>query len=139
MIQLKGKTRTILLFAGVLCILFLIWYFSTIVTYIMLSVVLSFLGRPFMQWFTRVRYKTHKLPRSAAALLSLFFLLALFFTFFSFVIPLVFKELEILSNIDFEAVLHSIEEPLSQILRISGNDPLIIEDKSLTDILVEQI
>src|SRR5690554_6756684 len=139
MIPLKGKTRTILLFTGMLCILFLIWYFSTIVTYIMLSVVLSFLGRPFMQWLTRIRYKDYKLPRSAAALLTLIILWAFFFTFFSFVIPLVFKELEILSNIDFEAVLHSIEEPLSQVLKISGNDPLIIQNKSITDILVEQI
>jgi predicted PurR-regulated permease PerM len=49
MINLKSRTRNILLIIGMLIILFLIWYFSAIVTYILISLVLSFIGRPMVR------------------------------------------------------------------------------------------
>lgn len=61
MIQLKGKTRYILLILGGLFLIFLIWYFSAIVTYIIISVVLSFLGRPLVRWISLVRVKNYRI------------------------------------------------------------------------------
>jgi predicted PurR-regulated permease PerM len=139
MIQLKGRTRNILLILGGLFLIFLIWYFSAIVTYILISVVLSFLGRPLVRWISLVRYKNHKIPKGVSALIALIALWVVFFSFFRFIIPLLMKELETFSKIDFEAVLQSIEVPLTRILKFSGNDPLVVDDRTFLDVLAEQL
>ncbi len=139
MIELKGKTRNILLIAGGLFLVFLLWYFSAIVTYILISVVLSFLGRPLVRWLSLIHYRNFRIPQGVAAFLTLIALWTVFFSFFRFMIPLVIRELETLSQINFEAVLQSIEEPLTRLLQFSGNAPLVIEDRTFLDVLAEQL
>lgn len=139
MIQFKGWTRNILLIAGGIFVLFLLWYFSTIVTYILISVVLSFLGRPFVHWLSLIKIKKVNIPKGVAAFLTLLVLWFVFISFFRFIIPLFIRELEILSAIDFEAVFQSIQEPLSRLLKFSGNDPLVIENRTFSDVLAEQL
>lgn len=139
MIQIKGNTRIILLVAGGLFLVFLLWYFSAIVTYVLISVVFSFLGRPLVRWMRKIRYKKYTIPKGIAALLALVFIWLLFFSFFRFIIPLLINELETLSEIDMQAVIESIEEPLSRLLQFSGNEPIFVEDRRFFDILVEQL
>jgi len=72
-------------------------------------------------------------------LIALIGLWALLFSFFRFLIPLLISELETLSQIDIEAVLQSIENPLTRLLQLSGNEPLEVENRQLPDILIEQL
>ncbi len=139
MAQLKGWTRNLLLIAGGIFLIFLIWYFSAIVTYILISVVLSFIGRPLVTWLSKVRYKNIRIPKGVAAFIALAAIWFVFISFFRFIIPLLVKELETLSEIDFEAFLNSIEEPLSRLMKLSGNEPLLVENKTFYEILVEQL
>jgi predicted PurR-regulated permease PerM len=139
MIHLKGLTRNILLIVSSVFLLFLLWYFSNIVTYILISVVLSFIGRPFVNWLTLIRYNNFRIPKGIAAFLTIIILWFLFISFFSFIIPLFIRELEILSKIDFEAVFHYIEEPLSRVIQFSGGEPLNVENRTFFDVLAEQL
>lgn len=139
MIQLKGRTRNILLIAGGLFILFILWYFSAIVTYILISVVLSFIGRPLVRWITLIKYKKIKVPKSLAALLTLISLWIVFVAFFRFIIPLLISELETLSQIDLEALIKSIEEPFSRLMQIVNSEPVIVENHTFMDVLTEQL
>ena len=43
---MKNRTRNILLILGALVLGFLMWFFLDIVIYILLSVILSFVGKP---------------------------------------------------------------------------------------------
>src|SRR5690606_25788932 len=74
-----------------------------------------------------------------AALLTLIILWLIIVSFFSYIIPLVIREIEVLSKIEFETVFHSFEEPISKILQLSGRDPIIIHNKSFTDVIAEQL
>jgi len=139
MIQIKGRTRNILLVAGAPFIIFFLWYFSAVVTYILISVVLSFLGRPIVKWLSLIHYKKFYLPKGIAALIALVVIWALFFSFFRFIIPLLARELETLSQIDFETVLQSIENPLTKLLQLSGREPLLMENRTLPDVIIEQL
>ncbi|RIH66294.1 AI-2E family transporter [Mariniphaga sediminis] len=139
MVQLRGWTRNILLIGGGIFLIFLLWYFSAIVTYILISVVLSFLGRPLVGWLTKIKYKKIKVPKGFAAFLTLIALWFVFISFFRFIIPLLIKELETLSQIDFEAVFQSIEEPLTKLMKFWGNEPLIVEERTFFDVLAEQL
>jgi predicted PurR-regulated permease PerM len=139
MVQLKGWARNILLIAGGIFLIFLIWYFSAIVIYILISVVLSFIGRPLVRWLSNMHYKNIRIPKGIAAFITLIAIWVVFISFFRFIIPLLVNELETLSEIDLEAFLNSIEEPLSELMKLSGNEPLLVEDKTFYDILVEQL
>ena len=128
-----------LLIAGGIFLIFLLWYFSAIVTYILISVVLAFLGRPLVKWLSRVRHKKFKISKGVAAFITLIALWTVFISFFRFIIPLLVKELETLSEIDLEAFFESFEEPLTKLMKLSGNEPLLVEDKTFYDIVVEQL
>ena len=139
MLQLKGWTRNILLFAGFLFIVFLLWYFSNIVAYILISVVLSFIGRPVVRWLTKLHIRRWKIPVGLAAFLTLIALWIIFISFFRFMIPLLISELETLSQVDFAVVLDSIEEPLFRIAQFFNKGGIDIADKNFLDIVTESI
>ncbi len=139
MVQLKGWARNLLLVAGGIFLIFLLWYFSAIVTYIIISMVLSFIGRPLVRWLSIIKYKKFRISNGVAAFIALIAIWVVFISFFRFIIPLLVKELETLSEIDLEAFLNSIEEPLTRLMKLSGNEPLLVEEKTFYDILVEQL
>ncbi len=139
MAQLKGWTKNLLLIIGGIFLVFLLWYFSAIVNYILISVVLSFIGRPLVNWISMVKYKKLRVPKGIAAFITLIAIWTVFISFFRFIIPLLVKELETLSEIDLEAFIVSIEEPISKLMRISGNESLLIEDRSFYGLVKEQL
>jgi predicted PurR-regulated permease PerM len=139
MIQLKDRTRNILLVAGGLFILFLIWYFSTIVTYILISGVLAFIGRPLVRRLERIKFRSFKIPNGLAAFITLISLLAIIVTFFRFIIPLLVSELETLSQVDFSALLGSLEEPVSRLSRLFGNESITLKNRTFFDVLNENL
>jgi predicted PurR-regulated permease PerM len=139
MIQVKGITRIILLVAGGLFFLFLLWYFSAIVTYILISVVLSFIGRPLVHWLTSIHYKKIKIPKGLAAFLTLVILWFVFILFFRFIIPLLMSELETFSQINFETLLKSIEEPITRLLIFINGDKSVVESHTFMDLVTQQL
>ncbi|WP_103919437.1 AI-2E family transporter, partial [Candidatus Venteria ishoeyi] len=139
MIQLKGRTKGILLIVGLLFIIFLIWYFSAIVTYILISVILAFIGKPLVNQLVRVKYRAFRISKGFAAFITLVALWFVFITFIRFVIPLLVKELEALSEVDFTAVLGSIEEPLAQLMQFFSRDPVVIDDQTFLNVVTENL
>ena len=51
-------------------ILFLVWYFSSVVIYILVSAVLAIMGHPVVNWLARQHIGKYKMPRWAAASLT---------------------------------------------------------------------
>lgn len=139
MIQLRDRTKNILLVLGLLFVCFLIWRFSAIVTYVLISVVLAFIGKPLVRWLILIKYKGFRIGKGLAAFVTLVTLWVVFISFFRFVIPLVLSQLDTLSQIDFTAVMESIEEPIQDIMSRFNSDPLLVENKSFMDVLYENI
>ena len=139
MIQLKGWTRNLLLVLGSLFIIFLIWYFSNIVTYILISVVLSFIGRPLTRWLTKLHYRKFRMPAGLAAFLTLVVLWVVFVSFFRFMIPLLISELETLSKIDFTKVLDSVEEPILRVMNFLSKEPVDMAEKNFLDVVTSSL
>ena len=57
---------------------FLVWYFSSVVIYVLISAVLAIMCRPLVCRLTRVRVRGRLIPRWLAALLTLFTIWILF-------------------------------------------------------------
>ena len=121
-------------------ILFLVWYFSSVVIYILVSAVLAIMGRPVVNWLSRQHIGQYKMPRWAAASLTLVVILGVFMAVFSLFIPLVFNKIYEFANLDFQSVLASIEEPLMRAQEyLQHTFALPATHFSLSDTLVENL
>lgn len=123
MVNLKNRTRNILLITGALILVFLLWFFLDIVIYILLSVILSFVGKPLMWALGRIKIRNYTIPRSVTAFISLISLWLLFFALFRFLVPLLVKEFETFSQINFEQIFTTLQEPLSAFSAFSAGHP----------------
>ena len=95
-------------------VLFLVWYFSSIVVYILVSAVLAVMGRPLVKRLSGVHIRGWQIPRWLAAFVTLVVIWAVIATLCSLFIPLVFNKINQFAHVDFTAVLASVEEPLSR-------------------------
>ena len=102
--------RNILMFFAVLLLLAAAWYFRSIVVYILVSGVLSIMGRPLVDLFTRIRIRKWVFPRTLAALFSLIIIWGLIILFFIIFIPLVTKQINYFSTIESEKIVQLVRE-----------------------------
>lgn len=107
--------RYILIGLGVILIGFLLWRFSHIVSYIIISAVLSLIGRPLVDALRQLQYKNIRMPKWLCSLITLFFIYGLLVGFLSFIIPLVITEVDVLSTIDQQSVINTLKEPIGRI------------------------
>ena len=96
-------------------VLFLMWYFSSIVIYILVSAVLAIMGRPLVARISRGRIGRWHVPRWRGARVSRLVIWVVFSGVFGLVVPLVTNKLYQLAHLDFSTVLTSVEEPLQRI------------------------
>ncbi|WP_339734131.1 AI-2E family transporter [uncultured Sunxiuqinia sp.] len=138
MIKVQGRTRNILLVAGFLVVLFLVWYFSAIVTYVLISAVLSLVGRPVVRFFHSANLGRFSISNSVSAFLTLFIFWVFFIGSFRFLIPLLINEFEQLSTIDFNAVVEVFENPIRRWTEFFGEDTAPENDARLMALLKTQ-
>ena len=107
--------------------IFLAWYFSWIVTYLVVSSVFALILKPLKKQIERIHIGPVRLPNWLNALLCILIFYALLITFISSFIPLLVQEAYTLSNIDTTKVIQNFEEPLNYLedllkkLRIESN------------------
>jgi predicted PurR-regulated permease PerM len=114
------------LIAGLLLAGAAIWYFSTIFIYILIAVVLSLLGQPFVKLYSRIRIGKRKPSPGLCAAGAMLTIMLVFAGIVSVFIPLILDEVRIISSIDPLQVMHSFEGPMKSIeakLNAYNNDP----------------
>lgn len=100
--------------AATAAVLFVVWYFSSIVVYILISAVLAIMGRPLVRHLMRFSVGGRHLPRWSAALVTLLLFWVVFAAFCTLFLPLVFHKIYQLAELDFGTVIHSIEAPIQR-------------------------
>jgi predicted PurR-regulated permease PerM len=139
-LPMNATLRNILIFLGILLLLSCAWYFRSIVVYILVSGVLSIMGRPLVDLFCRIHYRKWSFPRSLGALVTLIIIWGLIILFFSIFIPLVTTQLNYLSTIDSERIVMLIEGPIKKVetlFRILNKD--ITSELSIQDYIVTKV
>ena len=139
MFNLKGRTKSFLLITGAVIIFFLFWFFSNIVSYILLSLILSFIGRPLMRAFDRFSFMHIRIPRSLASFITLLTLWLFFIGCFRFLVPLLLREFDTFSSIDFTQIMNSLKDPLSRFFSFFSRKQVVITDTTFMDIISEQL
>jgi len=112
---------------GVALLLGALFRFSDLTAYLILSIGLSFIGRPLVQWCDNTRIAGRTIGSTVGAVVAL----TLMFTGFSLLVslfaPLVSAEADVLSAIDFEGTARDLRQLGNDILPMlagPGEDPL---------------
>lgn len=95
-------------------VLFLAWYFSNVVSYILLAAVLAIIGKPLVDLLTGLHIGKAKLkiPRWLAALLTVICLWLVVIGLFWLFVPILFRQINELSSLDIPHIIESFREPL---------------------------
>ncbi len=137
---MKAAIRNLLILFGVFLLFGAIWYFRNIVVYILVSGVLSIMGRPLVELFCRIRILKWKFPRALSALLSLLIIWGIIILFFYIFVPLVTKQINYFSTIDSEKIVRLIDGPIEKIEKIFISlNPSISDKLSLKEYLISKV
>ncbi len=105
--------RTLLFFVILAVVLgILIWFFSSIFFYLIISLVLATLLRPLTSQILRLQIFGGHLPRFLAIIFSFLCVILLFTAFIILFIPLISRQVEVISNLDFEKVIDGVLGPV---------------------------
>ena len=137
---MSQTARYVFIFLGVVLLGYILWYFKSIVAYILISLVLSLIGKPIVDLLLRFRIRQIKLPRWFCALVSLMFLWVAFYAFFRIFIPIIVNEANDISGTKVQALISSLDSPIAKIesvvneFRIAGKEHI-----SLSETITEKL
>jgi predicted PurR-regulated permease PerM len=112
---MQTRTKNILITLAIIAFLVTAWFLSTIVIYIIISVILSLIGQPLFRFFSGARLGKLSFSPAVCSLLALFTIMFSFGCLFYMFIPLLVEEARIISNIDPRHVISSFNEPLKDL------------------------
>lgn len=107
--------KYILLAAGIGIIGTICWYFSNVLIYILLAVVVSLIGQPIMSVLRKIRIKGHHAPDWILAMITLFTLIAAFFAIITLIVPIVSGIIKGISLDSIETAARHIAGPLADL------------------------
>lgn len=110
-----GAVKYLLIVLGAAVLLFILWYLRAIIFYILISFVLSLIGRPVVALMDRLKYKRFRVPRAVSALMGIVMLWSVLLLFFRIFIPIIAYQAGELGNINAEAVIGNLKEPIQQV------------------------
>lgn len=101
--------------AGILAVGALIYFFPDIFLYFAIAIILSMLGRPLCDTLKKFHIKKFKLGDAASAFITMMLMFLVLSLVFLFIIPLINREIILLSNIDTNAIIEYFEKPIEDI------------------------
>lgn len=107
--------KYILLAAGLGIIGTICWYFSNILIYILLAVVVSLIGQPIMSVLRKIRIKGHRAPDWILAVITLVTLISIFLAIITMIVPIVSGILKGISLDSIETAARHISGPLGEL------------------------
>ncbi|TSA25641.1 MAG: AI-2E family transporter [Bacteroidetes bacterium] len=113
--ELYDKNKLFFFVIFIAAIGFLVWYFSNIVSYILIAAVVSLIGNPLVRLMGKIHIGRFKFPHLLAVILTLVILLAAFIGFFSFFVPLIVTEAQLISSINVGQLSHYYQNEITWI------------------------
>jgi len=102
---MKSTPRIIGIVISLLVIGWLIYYFSTILIYILLAVVVGFIGDPIVSALRRIRVRQRQMPKWLAALLTLLMLTSTVVGIVALFVPMISSEIRVIASMDIEPIV----------------------------------
>lgn len=111
--------------SGILVLVLLAYFFPDLAVYFAISSVLFIIGRPVCEFIKKLHIKKLYINSSIAAILTLIIMFGFISLFVLIIIPLINKEANLLSNIDYDAVWAYFKKPVTMVFDFLSNYNII--------------
>lgn len=117
----------------------MMWYFSGIVTYIIIALLLSFMGMPLVKRLKKVHIGKHKLPQAVAATLTLLVMILIFGLFVLIIVPLIIQQGNVIASIDVNELVAHYREPMNNLNEFLVQYNVLDSQQTISNYIEEQI
>ena len=138
-IGMNTKTKYILGIVALGVTIFFSWYFFSIIIYILIAAVISFIGKPIIDLLGKVKFKGYHLPNALKAGITVLCLWGLFILFFSTIIPLAMREFQSLEDISVTNIVNELQTPIEDAGNFMKRHGLLEEDKDIQVSMTEAL
>ena len=107
--------KYIIITAVTAIIVFLGWYFRTILLYIAVAVVISLIGKPVVKFLTGLRIRKFHIPRWLASALTLALIVCVCLSLFLLLAPMIGQFVHLVNNMSLSNLSTQVHEPLQKI------------------------
>jgi len=122
-----------------LLMLFLAWVFRSILIYVLIAAIFSFIGHPLVKLLDKIHLKKLRIPHWANALVALFVIIGGFVGFFSFIIPLLASQAETFASIDFDAFSQALQEPILKLETFLKTNGMLGAEESIEQTITQTL
>jgi predicted PurR-regulated permease PerM len=136
---MKLNLRTIGIIVLLAFAVYLVWYFSAIVVYILISAVLSIMGHPLVRFFDRLHIWKIKIHHALSSVLALLIIIAVFFALIFTFVPLIVSQANVISNIDVNLIAGRLQVPIANIQQQLVSLGLLHPDETLKALVIEKL
>lgn len=112
---MKKLNRNAIIIASAIIAGFLLWYFRSIVGYILVSWVFSMIGQPLIRVYRKVKIGKWKMGNNLAASLTIASFFLIIASVVALFVPMILKQANTLTEIDYALVGERLEEPISNV------------------------
>ena len=136
---MSKRTRIIIAVAGFLLGLFMLWYFFDLFIYLIIAAVLSLMGQPLVDLFSRLHVGKVQMPKWLSALVTLIILLGVFVSFFLIFVPLISKQAAIISNINVDEVVGYFAGQIQELQELLISWDVVSPDQTLEAVIEDKV
>ncbi len=136
---MANTARQIIIVAIAIIIGFILYYFRTIVTYILIAWVVSLIGKPIMGLLKRLEGFKIKIPDSLAAALTIVIFIGALAFIFAFFVPLLVQQAENLRTVDFGTIEKALDKPIQDLTIHARKFGIIGEQETMVTALEKRI
>jgi len=137
--ELYQKNKLFFIILIIAFIGFLLWYFSNIVTILLISLIIFIIGEPLLARLDRIKIGKYNFPHLASTIITLLLIVIVFFTLFSFFIPLIIQEAELISNINMDKFSAYYSKELDSLQNMLINFGVMPHEMPITKFIEEKL
>lgn len=115
------------------------WYFSTLIVYLFIALLLSMAGSPIVNFLSKIRIGKVAFPRPLAAVIALAVILGIVFGFFALITPLVHQEIDTISKTDPQIIIDGYNQFLLNFEHWAGQQGFDITANELSSAFESQL
>lgn len=118
---------------------FMVWYFSGIVTYVVVATLLSLMGNPLVKRLNKIKFGKRMMPRAISATITLFTMILIFGLFVLIIVPLIIQQANVIASIDVNAVVNHYKGPMQNFNEFLVQYNVISSGETIAQYLETQI
>lgn len=99
----------------ILSLALIFWFFSNIVLYVLISLVISSVIKPVTDYIDNINIFGFRVPRIVAVFVSFIILATIPLVFILMFVPLILDQIQVLQGMDYFSLLENIQKPISSI------------------------